>query len=268
MQPAALLDLLARDLWEQAHAHGPPVLAARRADAAPDPFGPFVWAQRPETAAALHLPEPILHPVPRPEVLVVGLNPGYGASELIPHLGTSLAEYVAWYAERFAPDRRDAKGTPVGVYAERGGLARRPIRHYATTERLLAPALGPLALGRVATYADAIPWKWRNSVPEPRPSLSAAAWDAVWRGAAGRIGTIGAALEPRLIVTLGEPGGRLFGSTPADEPRALPTTLGRWSGLHLAVSHPNAWGRTKAYWTAVSAEIARALETGTGARDA
>jgi len=67
------------------------------------------------TAAALYPPEPILRPVARPEVLVFGLNPGYGASEVMPHQGTPLAEYIAWYADRFASERRDTKGAPVGI---------------------------------------------------------------------------------------------------------------------------------------------------------
>lgn len=126
-------------------------------------------------------------------------------------------------------------------------------------ERLIAPALGPRPLGRGATYADAILWKWHNSVPDLRPRLSAVAWTEVWRDAAERIGTIGAALTPRLIVTLGEPGARLFGSAPLDDPRAAEATLDGWNGWRLPISHPNAWGRTRVYWTAVSSEIERVL---------
>src|SRR5579859_139178 len=204
---------LAVELFTQAQSHVPDVLGGRT-DATPPHLSNFIRAQRSETGAPLpehfQMPEPILGPIPsKVEVLVVGINPGYGPTEEIPTLSSSLQEYVAWYQTRM--DRRNEGGSPISLYAGEPGI----VRHYVTVERdYLTTVLGERALGSSAVYADAIPWKWNREwapvLKDPQIGLEARA----------RIGLVASILQPNLLLVLGgEPAKQLGTPLPSDEPR-------------------------------------------------
>jgi hypothetical protein len=87
MEPYGVLMSVARDLQAEAVRyvalvvkHGP--------HAVPDPFGSLIAAQDVATPDLFQLPEPLLHPIARPDVLAVGLNPGYNAAESMPTLSS------------------------------------------------------------------------------------------------------------------------------------------------------------------------------------
>lgn len=260
-EPRNLLENLAGDLWQLANRWAVPVVQRQDPNQAPDPFGQFVYAQRTKQAIDYQLPEPILHPIPNPDVLVVGLNPGFGETEIIPSLGTSLSDYVDWYSNRFDHTRRDDSGRPTATYSEGSLISTRFVSHYAKVERWLEPACGPVALGRNAVYCDAIPWKWRNSDRSVRPQLSGKVWNEVWQDAYIRVSRIVTCLKPRVIVTLGEPGTRFFNRAPSESPRALPLSVDSWDCLLIPVVHPNRRGTTAMYWSIVAKALKDAVGT-------
>lgn len=226
-----LLPAIAKRLWDEACDYVPRVLEGRP-DAAPQPLGQFVLAQGEPDPDRFQLPEPLLGPVGEvTQVLVVGLNPGYSAQEAIPRLADGLDAYVAWYARRFAADGRDAWGRPVARIA---GVPR-VVRHYRSVERdYLSGALGEQPLGRVAVYADAIPWKWNA---DQHPDLDN---PAVITYARARVQEIAAVLRPRVLVTLGVFAATCLGlPRPALEPAATTQAVGVWEGVCLPLFHPN-----------------------------
>lgn len=261
MNPHSLLTYLAEELLLLANRYVADVVTMGDSAAAPIPYGPFMHAQRAATPPAYQLPEPILHPLQSPAVLVIGLNPGYGNSELMPCLGTPLDEYVDWYAHRFDSNRRDDKGRPAAKYLEdRQTLVRHVIHYTKVEELLLSQALGPHSLGRDAVYCDAIPWKWANSNKTVRPRMTRSDWENAWFVAAQRIETIAVALNPRVVLTLGEPGEKIFNRASTKDGRPAPTTIGHWHGVHVASAHLAAWGKTSAYWATIAESVAIALE--------
>src|ERR1700682_1197848 len=120
-----LVQQLAAHLYRMAHAHVPDVLGGCTGTVSPH-IADFIRAQRTGeewSAPPQHfqLPEPIPE---RVQMLVIGLNPGYGPTEDIPTLCSSLDEYVGWYQARM--DCRDEGGRPVSLYAAQPGI----VRHY------------------------------------------------------------------------------------------------------------------------------------------
>ncbi len=259
--PHTLLTRLAEELLIHSTRYVPDVVTTADPAAAPIPYGPFIHAQRAATPSAYQLPEPILHPLQNPAVLVIGLNPGYGESELMPCLGTPLDEYVDWYAYRFDSNHRDDMGRPAAEYLEDGQTRVRHVNHYKKVEELLlSQALGPYSLGRNAVYCDAIPWKWANTVKSLQPNITKSDWENVWFEAAQRVETVAVTLKPKVVLTLGEPGKRIFNRAPTKDARPMPSTLGHWRGVHVASSHLAAWGKTSAYWNTIAESVAFALE--------
>lgn len=228
-----LLPTIAKRLWDEAREYVPRVLAGDP-DAAPHPLRQFILAQGESDPDRFQLPEPLLGPVGDvTRVLVVGLNPGYSAEEAIPRLPDGLDAYVAWYARRFAADGRDEWGRPVARIA---GVPRL-VRHYQSVERdYLAGVLAGRPLGRVAVYADAIPWKW-NADADPHPDLGD---PSVAKYARARVQEIAAVLQPRVLVTLGVFAAGCLGlPRPAPEPAAITHAVGVWEGTCLPLFHPN-----------------------------
>ena len=261
MGPHPLLTRLAEELLILSNRYVADVVTRGDPAAAPIPYGPFIHAQRAATPSAYQLPEPILHPLQNPAVLVIGLNPGYGASEVMPCLGTSLDEYVNWYACRFDSNHRDDKGRPTAEYLEDGQTRIRHVNHYRKVEELLlSQALGPYSLGRNAVYCDAIPWKWTNSDKTLRPRMTRSDWENAWLDASRRVETITVALKPKVVLTLGEPGEKIFDCAPIEGGRPRLSSLGEWKGIHVASAHLAAWGKTGAYWNTVAECVAVALE--------
>jgi hypothetical protein len=235
-----LLQEIATRLWNDARAHVTPVLATGP-DAAPHPLGLFIVAQRQFDPDEFQLPEPLLGPVANAtQVLVVGLNPGYESSEDLPRWTANLDDYVHWYAFRMAQDSRDEWGRPASSF----GGAKRIIRHYHAVERdYLDGVVGPQALGRVAVYADAIPWKW-NAVANPDLGDPVVA-----EYARSRIAEIAAVLQPNILVSLGVFAADALGlSRPNAKPNAEICQIGWWRGCCLPVFHPNKLEPTAATW--------------------
>lgn len=223
-----LLRSVAARLWRQAQEYVPRVFEGEL-EGVPAPFGNFIGAQSAPDAANFQLPEPLLGPVPETTVvLVVGLNPGYGPTEEIPRLSDTLEQYVLWYAERMS--RRDERGRPYSSYEGKRGY----IHHYVAVERdYLTPVLQEKALGRVAVYADAIPWKWNA---DSNPDLDHA---DVAEYAQARIAEIANALHPSLVMTLGQRAANFFGLWPSQDPTRSRVDIGRWTGNCLPCFHPN-----------------------------
>ncbi len=261
MDPHLLLTRLAEELLTLSNRYVADVVTMENPDASPIPYGPFIHAQRVATPSAYQLPEPILHPLQNPEVLVVGLNPGFGASEIMPCFGTSLGTYVDWYANRFDSRHRDALDRPSAEYLEDGHIQIRHVHHYKKLEELLlSQALGPNSLGRSAVYCDAIPWKWANSDKALRPKVTSSNWEDVWRDASQRVETIAVALKPQVVLTLGEPGARIFNRAPTEGRSPEPSSLGDWEGVHVPSAHLAAWGKTNDYWKTISENVVTALQ--------
>jgi len=119
-----LLGEVARRLWSEAQDYVHRVLP-NQPDGAPRPLGEFIIAQGETDPSNFRLPEPLLGPVGETtDVLVVGLNPGYESTEDLPRLDASLEDYIAWYADRMAPERR-LFGRPASRFAN----VTRIIRH-------------------------------------------------------------------------------------------------------------------------------------------
>lgn len=256
MNASLLLPSLAKELWHQAQQYVPEVLA-HGPSAAPLPLGYFIAAQDQPSASEFQLPEPLLGPVApsEPRILVVGLNPGFGPTEDIPTLSTRLDVYIDWYARRFCQDRRDWAGRPASIVDDQ----MRIVHHYARVERdYLDPVLGPQSLGRVAVYADAIPWKWNS---EQNPDLRNA---AVANYAVQRVQQIIESLKPPVVVTLGRSAAEWLGlPRPSTAPTAVQGAVGQWSGVFLPLAHPNKhWraGERGEYVRAANAALARLLQ--------
>ncbi|MCD6031142.1 MAG: hypothetical protein K0S78_3316 [Thermomicrobiales bacterium] len=254
-----LLAEIAGDLWAQANEAVPAVLEDQGDDVAPA-LRHFVETQQalyeratgqPMIPEAFQLPEPMLHPVNRPFVLVVGWNPGYGPNERVPTLFTPVTEYIEFYRDRFGPLGRTS---PQGLPAARNQVSLRltSIRHYTTVERLLArEGLGDLALSKTATYVDAIPWKGTQPSFQD-PAMAAIAWT--------RISRIVGALQPQLILTLGMNVAGLVKAGHPRNPEARPGMIGGWEGLIVSICHPAAFQCfTNAYRGQVAAVIQDAV---------
>jgi hypothetical protein len=256
MNASLLLPSLAQELWHQAQQYVPEVLA-HGPSAAPPPLGYFIAAQAQPSASEFQLPEPLLGPVAPAElrILVVGLNPGYGPTEHIPTLNTRLDVYIDWYAHRFSQERRDWAGRPASIVDDQTRI----VHHYARVERdYLDPVLGPQSLGRVAVYADAIPWKWNS---EQHPDLGD---PAVAHYAIERVQRIIECLNPPAVITLGGSAAEWLGlRPPSTAPAAVPGAVRQWSGVFLPLAHPNKHWRAGArgeYVRAANAALARLLE--------
>lgn len=245
-----LLTDLAVELWEQS-SRVPEVLAGSEYSRK-DRVAQYILAQGVRDPQQFQLPEPILHPIANPSVLVVGFNPNYGPDEDIPRYGCSLDEYVAFYADRFASNRRDAQGRPAGKRSSTGEIY--GIGHYHHIEQLVAEVLGTsTAFGLNAVYCDAIPWKWKQDRnPGIRKADGAAAYT--------RLEKIVRALNPRVVLTLGGPASCIVGLWTKGEPRPN-RTKGDWPVLHVASYHPAARGQayTQAHNGAVQEALREAL---------
>jgi hypothetical protein len=254
MDANSVLTSIARDLLSESRSYVPLVMADGAA-AVPHPFGSLIAAQGASSADAFHLPEPLLHPVPRPDVVAIGLNPGYNAGEAMPTPTWPLADYVGWYATRFDDLGRTRTGWPASTRddtPDKGGRS-----HYAEVERmLLAAGLGPRPLGRRACYADAIPWK-ADVPPDFRDG-------AIAGMASERLRRIAEGLEPRVLLALSPTVGDLLGAAHPRQPAAVPVTLGNWQGFVVASYHPNhrfrGEGSKRAYHAAIGSAIADALD--------
>jgi len=220
---------VARDQQAEAVRYVPLVVKHGPA-AVPDPFGSLIAAQDVTSPELFHLPEPLLHPIARPDVLAVGLNPGFNAAESMPTLSSSLEDYVAWYATRFDTWGRTRSGWPASTRDDTPGKGRRS--HYAEVERVLvAAALGSQALGRRASYADAIPWKGKTA-----PSLSD---PHIAEMAKTRIRQIVEGLHPRVILALSPNIGMLLGAAHPRRAASQRAVLADWHGQIVAMYHPN-----------------------------
>jgi len=196
--------------------------------------------------AVFQLPEPMLHPVDRPVVLVLGWNPGYSPTEEVPTIFTPVAKYIEFYGDRFGPRGRTRTLRP----ASRDQVSTRltVIKHYSAVERLLERAgLGTLALSETASYVDAIPWK--GTQPSFRdPTIAAIAWERLRRIVEG--------LRPKLILTLGMEVASLVEAGHPREPKARSMMIGDWEGLLVPMYHPASFGLvTTAYLEQVAAVI-------------
>ena len=254
MDPYAVLMSVARDLRAEAGRYVP-LVVEHGPSAVPDPFGSLIAAQHATAPELFHLPEPLLHPIARPDVLAVGLNPGFNASESMPTLSSSLEDYVTWYATRFDTFGRTRTGWPASTRddnPDKGGRS-----HYAEVERVLVAAgLGPQPLGRRVSYADAIPWKGN-----PAPSLQDPRIAAMARA---RIRQIVEGLHPRVILALSPAIGALFGAAHPRQVEARQIVLGDWQGQIVAMYHPNCRfrgaGSRIAHRSAVADALASALK--------
>jgi hypothetical protein len=256
---ADLLAGIARDLWAEANEVVPVVLDGQAADVAP-PVRHFVETQRalyeratgrPMVPAVFQLPEPMLHPVDHPVVLVLGWNPGYSANERVPTLFAPVTEYIGFYRDRFGPHGRTGPRRQPAAW-DQVSMRLTPIRHYSTVERLLERAgLGELALSETATYVDAIPWK--RSQPSFRDPVIAEL-------ALTRIRRIVEVLQPELILTLGTNVAALIDAGHPRNPEARLGTIGDWEGLMVPMYHPASYGLlTKPYRDQVVAVIRDAV---------
>lgn len=217
------------------------------------PVERYILAQGVANSADYQLPEPILHPIDNPDVLVVGFNPNYGQDEVIPRYGSTIEEYVGFYADRFAPHRRDA-GRPAGQRLSDGSIY--SISHYTKVERLVSEILGTeTAFGINTIYCDAIPWKWKQ---ERFPGFGKLDGELAYR----RLEKIVLALRPKVILTLGDRTARIVGTWTRDQPTPG-LTHGNWPSWHVASYHPDArGGRFQANRSSVQSAIYAALESG------
>jgi hypothetical protein len=196
-----------------------------------DSIARYILAQGVTTSAEFQLPEPILHPLDNPSVLVVGFNPNFGPDEDIPRFGSSLEEYITFYADRFASHRRDQRGRPAEINRLTGKVSSIP--HYNDVEKAVAAVLGTeTALGLNTVYCDSIPWKWKQ---DKRPKKG----DLDFGQASDRLERIVIALQPKVILTLGGDASGIIADWHRNKPRPRPvhpTML----VPHVASYHPAA----------------------------
>jgi hypothetical protein len=250
-----LLQLICSRLWKEARAHVPIVLE-HGADETLHPLDKFILAQKAFDASMFALPEPLLGPIPnKVEVLLIGLNPGYGPEEAIPRLGDDLGTYIDWYSSRFSDGRRDIWGRPASRHVN--GTQRLTLHYHAVERDYLDAALGKAALGRRAVYADAIPWKWNN---DQNPELSDR---RILEYGRRRLVEIAQTLHPTVIIPLGGLAADCLGAPrPADTPVLGQLTLDSWEGKCLPLAHPNKhWkvGIKEAYLEAAQATLLTAI---------
>lgn len=266
MNADTLLTEIAIELWEQAEKHARPVIETGRQDAANDPFiGAFAFAQYQQGARTpdlFHLPEPILQPVDKPRVLVVSVNPGYGKGEHMPTLGWLHQDYARFYRERFE-ERGRIDGYPaIERDAAHGGVEMHKIKHLTIVETVLASAIGPQALGRNAVFCDAIRWKWSKFENERfrEPQLTVAQWADVWRRIAQeRVGRIARALDPEVVLILGELNRWLYDLKVHYGPYVGTRQISDWRGTVVSSGHPNGSLKRTSYRAALSESLSRVL---------
>lgn len=246
----ALLAALGLELWGEAtkyiHASFDPTSVAG------SPIIRLIRAQHAESAERFQLPEPILGCRGRVSVLVVGINPGYNPLEEIPRFGWSADDYIAFYRHRYVESHRDSRGRPVSILSDGRDQV---VKHYAVVERMLRGALGPQPIGRGAAYADAVPWKAKET-PLLVPDICALART--------RIERVVSTLDPTMIITLGAKTAQILSLYHATlQPAVMETRLGIWVGPVLTVLHPNARftgvGNQGRYVAAVQACIREAM---------
>lgn len=187
-----LLTVVATKLFNEAQ-RVPAVLAGARSVDKRDRVPDYILTQGVTDSSDFQLPEPILHPIFKPEVLVVGYNPNYGHFEDIPRYGCTLDEYIRFFSDRFSEARRDPQGRP--AYKRLSDGRNMSIRHYDVVEQLIDEVLGKRhSLGTAAVYCDTVPWKAKVG-PRFTSGDSAIAFD--------RLDDIVRALRPRVVLTLG-----------------------------------------------------------------
>lgn len=217
-----------------------------------DRVAQYILAQGVHDPHPFQLPEPILHPIANPSVLVVGFNPNYGPDEDIPRYGYNLDEYIAFYADRFAPHRRNAQGRPAGKRLSTDEIY--DIPHYHLIEQMIAEVMGTsTAFGLNAIYCDAIPWKWKQGrISGIRTADAEIAYV--------RLEKIVLTLKPKVVLSLGERPSRIVGLWTKSDPRPG-RPHGDWPVLHVASYHPAAWGKmyTAAHKRAVQEALCEAL---------
>lgn len=216
-----------------------------------DTVSRYIVAQGVADPADYQLPEPILHPVDN-QVLVVGFNPNYGEDEVIPRCGNTHEEYVGFYADRFAPHRRDAAGRPAGQKLSDRTLF--CIDHYTSVERLVAEVLETeAAFGVNTVYCDAIPWKWKKHPFRGLPKVHAGI-------ASDRLEKIVLALRPKVILTLGDDSSEVIADWHRNKPRPRPVDPAMLVP-HVPSPHPARWGRVfEAQMANVQASLRAALK--------
>lgn len=187
-----LLTVVATKLFNDAK-RVPEVLAGARAGNRGDRVPDYILTQGVTNPSDFQLPEPILHPIFEPEVLVVGYYPNYGQDEDIPRYGCTLDEYIRFYSDRFSEERRDPQGRPAHKRLSDGRNVR--VGHYDVVEQLLDEVLGQRnSLGTLAVYCDTVPWKSKSG---PR-------FTSIDGGIAyHRLDDIVFALKPRVVLALG-----------------------------------------------------------------
>ena len=187
-----LLNEIAKRLLEDAN-RVPAVLEGARARHKDDRIPDYILAQGAAQPAMFQLPEPILHPMFQPEILVVGYYPNFGEDEDIPHFGCDLEDYVDFYADRFGPERRDPQGRAAHKRLSDGQNV--CIGHYDLVENLLDEVLGEhQSLGKQAVYCDTVPWKSKDG-----PRFTTIDGGIAYR----RLDRIVYALKPRVVLALG-----------------------------------------------------------------
>ena len=203
--PDPTLLAIASELHALAAAWVEPTLSGG-GDGAPPLLRELIRAQGVGDWTAFHLPEPLLGPVVRGKVLVLGFNPYLIRAARRPTLLWSFADYVEHCAARF--ETRNATGRVIGENLDGTWSVN---DHFLKVEKLLEPAFGSCALGTLATYADAIPWKSANARNVPEVEGNAELQDAIRR----RIDRLVKELRPRLVLALGKDlGARIYGHWP------------------------------------------------------
>jgi hypothetical protein len=228
-----LLHKLAAHLWAEAEEHVPRVLGGMEPDT-DNIYVRLIRAQGVSDPGLYHLPEPILHPVSDPVVLVVGMNPGYSNSETMPTLNDGFKHYVDWYKTRFDEFGRLRRGQAAST--RHPDSSKRGRSHYAEVERVLEASerLGVRPLGRTAVYADANPWKYKKA--NHGPSIS----DVKMRDMIdSRLKLIVEALRPPIILALGDALWTLFGSPNARLKTFGQTRIGQHEALVVPMYHPS-----------------------------
>lgn len=188
-----LLALVATKLFNEAQ-RVPTALAGVRAANHVDRVPDYILTQGVTCPSDFQLPEPILHPIFEPQVLIVGYYPNYGQDEFIPKYGCTLDDYIRFYEDRFSDARRDPHGCPAHQRLSDGRIVR--IGHYDVVEHLLDEVLGQRhSLGTLAVYCDMFPWKSKLGPSRWTRDDGAIAYH--------RLDEIVLALRPRVVLTLG-----------------------------------------------------------------
>ena len=224
---ADLLTVVATKLFDDAQ-RVPEVLAGARAVHGGDRVPDYILIQGVTVAYDFQLPEPILHPIFEPAVLVVGYNPNYGHNEDIPRYGCTLDEYIRFYLDRFSDARRDPQGRH--AYRRLSDGRNLQIGHYDVVEQLLDEVLGRRrSLGTLAVYCDMVPWKSKRP---PR-------FTSVDRVIAyHRLDHIVSKLRPRVVLTLGNMSKHVL----IRDQRCPGMTNGRLQVPLVCSYHPAAYG--------------------------